>query len=48
MSETYKPKRRKRQKTHGFLSRMKTVGGKRVIRARRRKGRTSLATQKRS
>jgi large subunit ribosomal protein L34 len=39
---TYQPKKRKRAKTHGFLSRTKTVGGKRIIAARRRKGRKSL------
>ncbi|MDH5442576.1 MAG: 50S ribosomal protein L34 [Candidatus Nomurabacteria bacterium] len=45
MSFTYKPKKRKRAKTHGFLSRMKTVGGKLVILRRRRKGRAQLAVQ---
>ncbi|MFZ2484526.1 MAG: 50S ribosomal protein L34 [Minisyncoccia bacterium] len=43
MSTTYKPKKRKRARTHGFLSRQKTSTGKRTIRARRRKGRKSLA-----
>lgn len=40
---TYRPKRRKRAKTHGFLSRTKTAGGKRVLQSRRRKGRARLA-----
>lgn len=40
---TYQPKKRKRAKTHGFLSRGKTPGGRRVLLARRRKGRASLA-----
>ncbi|MEK7176994.1 MAG: 50S ribosomal protein L34 [Patescibacteria group bacterium] len=43
MSTTYKPKRRKRAKTHGFLSRQKTSTGRRTIRNRRRKGRARLA-----
>jgi large subunit ribosomal protein L34 len=45
MSQTYKPKRRKRAKTHGFLSRMKTKGGQKVIASRRKKGRKSLAVR---
>ncbi|HRH24207.1 MAG TPA: 50S ribosomal protein L34 [Candidatus Paceibacterota bacterium] len=39
---TYQPKKRKRAKTHGFLSRSKTPSGKRIVAARRRKGRKSL------
>ncbi len=46
MSFTYKPKKRKRAKTHGFLSRSKTHGGKRVLQARRRKGRKKLSVSK--
>ncbi|MBU4351181.1 50S ribosomal protein L34 [Candidatus Parcubacteria bacterium] len=42
MSETYKPKKRKRKRTHGFLKRSKTPGGKRIISTRRRKKRTKL------
>ncbi|HEY4515779.1 MAG TPA: 50S ribosomal protein L34 [Candidatus Paceibacterota bacterium] len=44
MSTTYKPKKRKRARTHGFLSRQKTSTGRRTIRNRRRKGRTRLST----
>jgi len=33
---------RKRHKRHGFLSRMKTKGGKKTIANRRRKGRKRL------
>ncbi len=44
MSFTYNPKVKKRAKTHGFLSRSKTHGGKRVLQARRRKGRKNLST----
>ncbi|HEY4522783.1 MAG TPA: 50S ribosomal protein L34 [Candidatus Paceibacterota bacterium] len=41
---TYQPKKRKRAKTHGFLTRSKTPTGRRVLLARRRKGRTKLST----
>ena len=44
MSFTYKPKRRKRAKTHGFLSRTKTPGGKQTLARRRQKGRKKLST----
>lgn len=40
---TYQPKKRKRAKTHGFLSRSKTPSGKKVITRRRQKGRAKLA-----
>ncbi len=40
---TWNPKKKKRARTHGFLRRMKTLGGKKVIRRRRSKGRTRLA-----
>ncbi len=43
MSQTYQPKQRKRHRAHGFLARKKTPGGRRVIVARRRKGRARLA-----
>jgi large subunit ribosomal protein L34 len=43
MSFTYKPKKRKRAKTHGFLVRMKSPGGRNVIRRRRTKGRAKIA-----
>lgn len=47
MSFTYKPKKKKRAKTHGFLSRSKTPGGRSALARRRRKGRTSLSTSDR-
>lgn len=40
---TYNPKKRKRVKTHGFMKRMMSKGGKRVIKSRRKKGRKVLA-----
>ncbi|MEI6490868.1 MAG: 50S ribosomal protein L34 [bacterium] len=43
MSQTYNPSKRKRATTHGFLVRSKTHGGKRVLKARRRKGRKKLS-----
>ncbi|MDD5043722.1 MAG: 50S ribosomal protein L34 [Patescibacteria group bacterium] len=39
---TYQPKKRKRQKTHGFRRRMKTRGGRKVLKSRRAKGRKKL------
>jgi len=44
---TYQPKKRKRARTHGFLVRMRTPGGKRVIKRRRQKGRKLLAVKTR-
>ncbi|MCX6713052.1 MAG: 50S ribosomal protein L34 [Candidatus Vogelbacteria bacterium] len=43
MSFTYKPKTRKRAKTHGFLVRMKTAGGRKTLTRRRQRGRAKLA-----
>ncbi|HLI55682.1 MAG TPA: 50S ribosomal protein L34 [Actinomycetota bacterium] len=42
MKRTFQPKKRYRRRVHGFLTRMSTRGGRRVLRNRRRKGRTQL------
>lgn len=43
MSQTYQPKKRKRARTHGFLKRQSTPGGKNIIKRRRNKGRKKLS-----
>ena len=39
---TWQPKKRRRQRVHGFRARMHTAGGRNVIKQRRKKGRKQL------
>ena len=43
MKRTLQPKKRQRQKEHGFMKRMKTRSGRNIIKARRAKGRKVLS-----
>lgn len=43
MKRTYQPKKQRLSRTHGFRKRMKSPGGRNVVKQRRAKGRRRLA-----
>ncbi|MBU0708998.1 50S ribosomal protein L34 [Patescibacteria group bacterium] len=42
---TYQPKRRKRNKTHGYRTRSRTPGGRNILKRRTLKGRRRVAVR---
>jgi len=43
VKRTFQPHKRKRRRTHGFMARNKTKGGRKVLKSRRHKGRKRIA-----
>ena len=41
--QTYQPKKRKRSRQHGFMKRMASTAGQKVLRRRRAKGRNEIS-----